>query len=203
VILWDPWSTAVFIKLTSENISQGPKKTLSTAVHVRFQQGFSSKTICVNLGLKLPLCKLKLITLYILIPFFYTLPIHTSCSLDEVPPKFILFYFCNEPMTQKKKKKLCRLPIIEGFILKYKVPPLWSSYVGERRTTFAKALHIVKDVGMKWSFPSIRPVVHPSIRPVMVCLLRRGGENSGIQTQRSDTVEAFDQVLKKFQIKKE
>jgi hypothetical protein len=37
----------------------------------------------------------------------------------------------------------------------------------------------------------------------MVCLLRQGGENSGIQTERSDTVEAFDQALKKFQIKKE
>ncbi len=30
----------------------------------------------------------------------------------------------------------------------------------------SRALHIVKDVGTKWSFPSIRPVVDPSIRPV-------------------------------------
>jgi hypothetical protein len=45
-------------------------------------------------------------------------------------------------------------------------------------------LHIVKDVGIKWSFPSIRPVVHPSIRPVMVCWLRGGGENSGEKTRR-------------------
>jgi hypothetical protein len=27
-------------------------------------------------------------------------------------------------------------------------------------------------------------VVHPVIRPVMVCLLRRGGENSGVQMRR-------------------
>jgi hypothetical protein len=31
---------------------------------------------------------------------------------------------------------------IEGSILKFKVPPLWPSYIGERRTTFAKAYGI-------------------------------------------------------------
>jgi hypothetical protein len=36
------------------------------------------------------------------------------------------------------KKKLWKLPQIEGYILKYKVPPLWPTYIGERRTTFAK-----------------------------------------------------------------
>jgi len=41
-----------------------------------------------------------------------------------------------------KKKKLWRLPKIEGSILKYRVPPLWPTYVGERRTTFVKAFGI-------------------------------------------------------------
>ncbi len=40
----------------------------------------------------------------------------------------------------RKKKNLCRLLKIEGsFILKCRVPPLCPSYIGERRTTFAKA----------------------------------------------------------------
>jgi hypothetical protein len=53
-----------------------------------------------------------------------------------------------------------------------------------------ESLHIVKDVGMRneASPKSVRhvfrPVIHLSIRPVMVCLLRRGGENSGVQTRR-------------------
>jgi hypothetical protein len=37
--------------------------------------------------------------------------------------------------------KLWRLPKIEGSILKYRIPALWLSYVGERRT-FAKAYGI-------------------------------------------------------------
>jgi hypothetical protein len=37
----------------------------------------------------------------------------------------------------KKKINLWRLPIIED--PKYIVPPLWPKYIGERRTTFAKA----------------------------------------------------------------
>jgi hypothetical protein len=41
-----------------------------------------------------------------------------------------------------KKKKLQRLPKIEGSILKYRVPPLWPTSPGERRTTFAKAYGI-------------------------------------------------------------
>jgi hypothetical protein len=41
-----------------------------------------------------------------------------------------------------KKKKTWRLPQIEGFILKYSVPPLWPTYKGERRTTFAKSYGI-------------------------------------------------------------
>jgi hypothetical protein len=34
---------------------------------------------------------------------------------------------------------LWRVPTIEGFILKYRVPPLWLTHTGERRTTFVKA----------------------------------------------------------------
>jgi hypothetical protein len=51
-------------------------------------------------------------------------------------------------------------------------------------------LPIVKDVGMRNEAypesvrPVVRPVIHLSIRLVMVCLLRRGGENSGVQMRR-------------------
>jgi hypothetical protein len=38
--------------------------------------------------------------------------------------------------------KLWRLSKIEGFILKYRVPHLGPTYIGERRTTFAKAYGI-------------------------------------------------------------
>jgi hypothetical protein len=38
--------------------------------------------------------------------------------------------------------KLWMLPKIEGSILTSRVPPLWPSYIGERRTTFAKAYGI-------------------------------------------------------------
>jgi hypothetical protein len=41
-----------------------------------------------------------------------------------------------------KKNKIWKLPIIEGFILKYKVPLLWPTYIGERRRTFAKTYGI-------------------------------------------------------------
>jgi hypothetical protein len=37
-----------------------------------------------------------------------------------------------------QKKKLWKLPKIKGFILKYKVPPLWPTYICEKKTTFAK-----------------------------------------------------------------
>jgi hypothetical protein len=35
--------------------------------------------------------------------------------------------------------KLWRLPKTEGSLLKHRVPSLWFTYIGERRTTFAKA----------------------------------------------------------------
>jgi len=38
--------------------------------------------------------------------------------------------------------KLWRLLKIEPSILKYRVPPLWATYIGRRRTTFAKAYGI-------------------------------------------------------------
>jgi hypothetical protein len=51
---------------------------------------------------------------------------------------FILFLTTqfDWPITSKNKKnkKLGRLPKIEGFILKYRVPLLWPTYIGERRT---------------------------------------------------------------------
>ncbi len=59
-----------------------------------------------------------------------------------------LFYFFfpmsqfDRPTTQKIKIKLWSLPRIERSILNYKVPPLWPSSIGERRTTFAKAYGI-------------------------------------------------------------
>jgi len=42
----------------------------------------------------------------------------------------------------KEKKKIWRFPKIEGSILKYRVPPFWPMYIGERRTPFAKAYGI-------------------------------------------------------------
>jgi hypothetical protein len=38
--------------------------------------------------------------------------------------------------------KLKRLSKVEGYILKFRVPSLWPSYVGERRRTFAKTYGI-------------------------------------------------------------
>jgi hypothetical protein len=40
-----------------------------------------------------------------------------------------------------KKKKIWKFPKIEGSILNYNVP-LWPIYIGEKRTTFAKAYGI-------------------------------------------------------------
>jgi len=42
--------------------------------------------------------------------------------------------------------KLWRLPKIEGSILKYRVPPPWPSYIGEKRTTSAKAYGIKSEM---------------------------------------------------------
>jgi hypothetical protein len=73
----------------------------------------------------------------------HTIAIYLSYSLYEVPPKFY-FIFGNEsfdwPITEKTK--LWRLPKVEGSVLKYRVPPLWPTYVDERRTKFAKSYEI-------------------------------------------------------------
>jgi hypothetical protein len=47
----------------------------------------------------------------------------------------------DSPITPKKMK-LWRLPKIEVSILKCRAPPLWPTYIGKRRTTFAKAFGI-------------------------------------------------------------
>jgi hypothetical protein len=49
-----------------------------------------------------------------------------------------------------KKMKLWRLPKIKGYFLKYRVPPFWPTYIGERRTTFVKAFGI--KVRYYWEF---------------------------------------------------
>jgi hypothetical protein len=41
-----------------------------------------------------------------------------------------------------KKMKPWRLFKVEGFVLKYRVPHLWPTYISERRTSFAKAYQI-------------------------------------------------------------
>jgi len=41
-----------------------------------------------------------------------------------------------------KKKKHWRLPKTEGSILNCRVPPLWPTYISERRTPFSKAYGI-------------------------------------------------------------
>ncbi len=65
-----------------------------------------------------------------------------SHPLDKLLPKcnfFFFFFFrvCNDPiwLAHPWAKK-------EGFILICRIPPLWPTYVGERRTTFAKAYEI-------------------------------------------------------------
>jgi len=62
-----------------------------------------------------------------------------------VPPKFNFFLQWANLISPwlKIKKKLLRLPKIEGSILKYRVgPPLWPTYISERRTKFANAYWI-------------------------------------------------------------
>jgi hypothetical protein len=69
----------------------------------------------------------------------YTSPI----NIEEVPPKFFFFLATSQfdwPVNQKKRKKVWRLLKIKGSILKYIVPPLWPTYIVERRTTFAKSI---------------------------------------------------------------
>jgi len=47
--------------------------------------------------------------------------------------------------------KLWKLPKINGYILKYKVSPLWPTYIGGRTTTLAKGYGIkVRCYGLCW-----------------------------------------------------
>ncbi len=56
---------------------------------------------------------------------------------------FVLAMSQFDNLIAKKKLKLWGLLVeVEGFILKYKVSPLWPKYIGERKTTFAKAYGI-------------------------------------------------------------
>jgi hypothetical protein len=68
--------------------------------------------------------------------------IHLSYQLDEMLLKFLFLSPCNEPPNTFFKMKLWRLPKTEASTMKYRVPSLWPTYVGERRTTFAKAYGI-------------------------------------------------------------
>jgi hypothetical protein len=64
-------------------------------------------------------------------------------QLNEVPPKFNFFSFTMSQfdwLITQTKMKLRRLPKIEGFIVKYRVPPPPFG-PGERRTIFAKACY--------------------------------------------------------------
>jgi len=58
----------------------------------------------------------------------------------------MFFFFFNEPIwlahSLKKLKLITRIRNKEGFILECIVCPLWPTYIGERRTTFAKAYRI-------------------------------------------------------------
>jgi hypothetical protein len=61
-----------------------------------------------------------------------------------VIPEFKLFFLAtslfHSPIT--KKIKLWKLSKIEGPVLKPRFHPLWCTYIGERRTTFAKTYGI-------------------------------------------------------------
>jgi hypothetical protein len=58
-------------------------------------------------------------------------------------PSSIFFQRTNLIGTSPQKKtKLLRYRKIAGSILKYRVSSLWPTYIGERRTTFAKAYGI-------------------------------------------------------------
>jgi hypothetical protein len=55
---------------------------------------------------------------------------------------FLILQWANLIGPSLIKMKLQRLPKIKGCILKYRVPLLWPTYIGETRTTFAKAYGI-------------------------------------------------------------
>ncbi len=62
-----------------------------------------------------------------------------------LPSSLLFFFFGDVPIWlahHSKKKKQCRLPKTESSILNCTVPPLWPTYIGERRTPFSKAYQI-------------------------------------------------------------
>jgi len=65
-----------------------------------------------------------------------------------------------------KDIKLWRAPNMEGYILEYRVPALWPMYIGERRTTFAKAYGI--KVRCYWELFCFEPLARP--HPKEACM---------------------------------
>jgi hypothetical protein len=55
---------------------------------------------------------------------------------------------------------------MEGYILEYRVPALWPMYIGERRTTFAKAYGI--KVRCYWELFCFEPLARP--HPKEACM---------------------------------
>jgi len=53
------------------------------------------------------------------------------------------FLSCNEPIwlpLHSTKLKQWRLPRIKGYILKYRVPPLWPTYIGEKENNICQSI---------------------------------------------------------------
>jgi hypothetical protein len=70
-----------------------------------------------------------------------SIPWNKVCLPSSIIFFFFFLFFCNEPIwlgRHSKKMKLWRLPKIKGYVLKCRVHPLSPTYIGERRTTFAK-----------------------------------------------------------------
>ncbi len=114
--------------------------SIPSCVHHLFWHGFVLFQFCEVCGLMISTWGLSQIWLQVIEEsrFFNptnTLPIHLSNSLDEVPPRFN-FCCCNEPIWlahHSKKLKLWSLPKKEGSILKYRVPPIWPTYLSMKQ----------------------------------------------------------------------
>ncbi len=62
----------------------------------------------------------------------------TFSGRAHLPTHALHYYVQKDWPIAPKKMKLRRLFKIEGFVLIFVVPPLGPTYIGERRTTFAK-----------------------------------------------------------------
>jgi hypothetical protein len=69
--------------------------------------------------------------------------------------------FCNEPIWlahHPKRLKLWRLPKIKVYISKYRVPPLWPTYIGEKEDNICQTIWDKSEVlwrtcwGTHWEF---------------------------------------------------